>query len=57
MPSLTRVQLIGSFWKVREAAPHPMDKKVSHFCLAFIERWKSLKGKNKEATEWVNVEA
>lgn len=56
MPALNRVQLIGYLGKDPETRFTPSGKKVAHFSLAVTQRWKS-NGENKEATEWVNVEA
>lgn len=57
MTSLNRVTLIGRLGKDPETRTIPTGKKVTHFSLAVSERWKSAQGENKEATEWVNVEA
>ena len=57
MPSLNHVQLIGRLGRDPEARSTPTGKKVTHFSLAISQRWKSAEGENKEATEWVNVEA
>jgi single-strand DNA-binding protein len=57
MPALNRVQLIGRLGKDPESHPTPTGKKVANFSLAVSRRWKSAEGENKEATEWVNVEA
>lgn len=57
MPALNRVQLIGRLGKDPETRSTPTGKKVTHFSLAVSQRWKSAEGENKEATEWVNVEA
>lgn len=57
MPSLNRVQLIGRLGKDPETHSTPTSKKVAHFSLAVSQHWKSAEGENKEATEWVNVEA
>jgi single-strand DNA-binding protein len=56
MPALNRVQLIGYLGKDPESRFTPNGKKVVHFSLAVTQRWKNA-GENKEATEWVNVEA
>lgn len=57
MPSLNRVQLIGHLGKDPESRFTPTGKNVAHFSLAVSQRWKSAEGENKEATEWVNMEA
>ena len=57
MPALNRVQLIGRLGKDPETHSTPTGKKVVNFSLAVSRRWKSAEGENKEATEWVNVEA
>ena len=57
MPALNRVQLIGRLGKDPETHSTPTGKKVVNFSLAISRRWKSAEGENKEATEWVNVEA
>jgi single-strand DNA-binding protein len=57
MPALNRVQLIGRLGKDPETRSTPTGKKVAHFSLAVSQRWKTVEGENKEATEWVNVEA
>jgi single-strand DNA-binding protein len=57
MPSLNRVQLIGRLGKDPESRSTTTGKKVSSFSMAVSQRWKSAEGENKEATEWVNVEA
>ena len=57
MPALNRVQLIGRLGKDPESHSTPTGKKVANFSLAVSRRWKSAEGENKEATEWVNVEA
>jgi single-strand DNA-binding protein len=57
MPALNRVQLIGRLGKDPETRATPTGKKVAHFSLAVSQRWKTVEGENKEATEWVNVEA
>ena len=57
MPALNRVQLIGRLGKDPETLSTPTGKKVVNFSLAVSRRWKSAEGENKEATEWVNVEA
>ena len=56
MPALNRVQLIGRLGKDPESKYTPTGKKVAHFSLAVSQRWKT-GGKNKEYTEWVNIEA
>jgi single-strand DNA-binding protein len=57
MPSLNRVQLIGRLGKDPESRSTTTGKKVSSFSMAVSQRWKSAEGENKEATEWVTVEA
>jgi single-strand DNA-binding protein len=57
MPALNRVQLIGNLGKEPDTHTTPTGKKVAHFSMAVSQRWKSAEGENKEATEWVNVEA
>ena len=57
MPAVNRVQLIGRLGKDPEARFTPTGKKVAHFSLAVSNRWKGKDGEQKEATEWVNVEA
>jgi single-strand DNA-binding protein len=57
MPALNRVQLIGRLGKDPESRFTPTGKKVTHFSLAVITRWRGKDGETKEYTEWVNVEA
>jgi single-strand DNA-binding protein len=57
MPSLNRVQLIGRLGKDPESRATTTGKKVASFSMAVSQRWKSAEGENKEATEWINVEA
>lgn len=57
MASLNKVQLIGRLGKDPETRSIPTGKKVVTFSLAVSERWKDAGGENKEATQWVNVEA
>ncbi len=57
MPALNRVQLIGNLGKDPDTHTTPTGKKVAHFSMAVSQRWKTAEGENKEATEWVNVDA
>ena len=57
MPTLNRVQLIGSLGKDPESKFTPTGKKVTTFSVAVSNRWKDKNGETKESTEWVNIEA
>ncbi len=57
MPSLNRIQLIGRLGKDPEVRVTPKDTKVCTFTLAVSRRWKSSEGKDKESTDWFNIEA
>ncbi len=57
MPSLNRIQLIGRLGKDPEVRVTPKGSKVCTFSLAVSRRCKSGEGKDKEATDWFNVEA
>lgn len=57
MPSLNRIQLIGHLGKDPEVRVTPKGSKVCTFSIAVSRRWKSNTGKDKETTDWFNVEA
>lgn len=57
MPALNRIQLIGRLGKDPEVRVTPKGTKVCSFSLAVSRRWKNTEGKDKEATDWFNVEA
>lgn len=57
MPSLNRVQLIGRLGKDPETRYTPSGKKVTSFRVAVNRSWRNAEGEQKEATEWINIEA
>jgi len=57
MPALNRVQLIGNLGKDPETRFTPRGSKVCQFSVAVNRRWQSSEGKDREATDWFNVEA
>lgn len=57
MPALNRVQLIGNLGRDPETRFTTTGKKVTSFNVAVNRRWRTSEGEEKEATDWVNVEA
>ena len=56
MPALNRVQLIGRLGKDPETRFTPKGSKVASFSLAVDRRWKDMKGEQKKATDWFQIE-
>jgi single-strand DNA-binding protein len=56
MPALNRIQLIGYLGRDPDSRFTPSGKRVTHFSLGITQRWRT-SDENREATEWVNVEA
>jgi single-strand DNA-binding protein len=57
MASLNKVQLIGNLGIDPETRFTPGGSKVTKFRMAVTRRWRDSEGGQKEATEWVNIEA
>lgn len=57
MLGLNKVQLIGHIGNVPEYNQLTSGKSVVKFSFAMTEKWKDKDGNNKEATEWIYIEA
>jgi len=57
MPGLNKVQLIGYLGADPETRFTPNGVKVTTFSVAVTRRWRNAEGEQKEATEWINIEA
>ena len=57
MPGLNRVQLIGYLGKDPEMRYTPSGTKVCTFRVAVTRRWRDKDNTQREATDWINIEA